>query len=128
MPNADLNHLATRVLDCAFKVHRTLGPGPFESVYQACLRHELLRDRIDVRCAVGVPLVYDGTALDCGFQLDMIVEGSIIIENKTIETLHPIHTAQLLTYLRLTGTELGYLINWNVPLLKQGVKRVVINP
>lgn len=125
MTDAHLDTLATRILDCAFKVHRTLGPGLFESVYQRCLRHELLKAGMNVRCEVMVPLNYDGTHLDFSFKLDMIVEESIIIENKAVESLHPIHAAQLLTYLRLTQAPLGYLINWNVRLLKQGIKRMV---
>jgi GxxExxY protein len=127
MPSADLNALATRTLDCAFKVHRALGPGLYESVYQAGLTHELRKKRIVVRCAVAVPLTYDDVSLECGLQLDRLVEKLIVIENKAVESIYPIHLAQLLTYLRLTKCELGYLINWNVPLLKNGIKRLVNN-
>jgi GxxExxY protein len=125
MHNTPLDDLATRTLDCAFSVHRALGPGLFESVYQACFQHELTKGGIAVRCGVALPLEYDGVRLDCGFQMDMVIEGSIIIENKAIESIHPVHMAQLLTYLRLTDTRIGYLINWNVPLLKHGIKRIV---
>ncbi len=83
-----------------------------------------MKGGIAVRCGVALPLEYDGTRLECGFQMDMVVEGSIIIENKAVESIHSIHLAQLLTYLRLTRIKLGYLINWNVPLLKHGIKRV----
>lgn len=125
MPNTALDALATRVLDGAFKVHRALGPGLFESVYKHCLKHELGKCGLRVRCEIIVPLDYDGVHLDYSLKLDMMVEDLIVIENKAVESLHLIHHAQLLTYLRLTGKELGYLINWNVPLLKHGIKRLV---
>lgn len=121
----ELDAIARNLVDCSFQVHKNLGPGLLESIYQRALAHELAKRNIDVRCAVPLPILYDGVDLGIGYQLDMIIEGTIIVENKAVQELHPVHHAQLLTYLRLTNSRLGFLINWNVPLIKSGIKRMV---
>jgi GxxExxY protein len=120
--------IATQIVDSAVKVHKELGPGLLESAYQACLRHELIHRSIDVHCEVPVPICYDGIQIDAGYRLDMLVGGCVIVENKAIEKLLPIHDAQLLTYLKLMKLHLGFLINWNEILIKYGIKRLVNGP
>ncbi len=122
----DLDAIATKVVDAAFQVHKALGPGLLESVYQTCLCHELKKRGLEVRAKVDLPIKYDGLDLDAGLQLDIIVEGSVIVELKAVEELHPVHEAQLLSYLKLTGKRLGLLMNFNVPLIKDGIKRIVL--
>jgi GxxExxY protein len=117
--------IATQIVDSAIKVHKALGPGLLESAYQACLKHELTHRSIDVCCEVPVPIGYDGIQIDAGYRLDMLVGGCVIVENKAIEQLLPIHEAQLLTYLKLMNLRLGFLINWNEILIKYGIKRLV---
>ncbi len=124
--NHDIEHLAAGLIDAALTVHRALGPGLLESVYQKCLTHEMRRRNIPVRCEVALPITYGDVRIDAGYRIDMLIGESIIVENKTVETLTPIHEAQLLTYLRLSGHRLGFLINWNVPLIKHGIKRMVL--
>ncbi len=118
------NDLATRVLDAAFKVHRALGPGLLESAYVHCLLHELKMTRLSVLHQHPLPLRYGDVQLDAGYRLDLWVENRLIVEVKAVEELHPIHTAQLLTYLKLTGNRLGLLINFNEILLRDGVRRI----
>ena len=114
------------ILGAAIEVHKTLGPGLLESVYEVCLCHELdLRGLHYVR-QVDLPVTYKGRELDCGYRLDMVVEDAVILELKSVEKLLPIHEAQLLTYLRLSGKTVGFLINFNVPVLKQGIVRRVL--
>lgn len=125
-PNHDIEQLATRLVDAALTVHRALGPGLLESVYQKCLTHEMHLRNIAVRCEVALPIAYGDVRIDAGYRIDMLIGESIVVENKTVEALTPIHEAQLLTYLRLSGHRLGFLINWNVPLIKHGIKRMVL--
>jgi len=107
------------------KVHSTLGPGLLESAYQACLAHEL-RDRgLDVAVEVPLPVVYEGHKLEVGYRIDLVVEGRVVVEVKSVETIHPIHEAQLLSYMRLSGMGVGLLINFNVLCLRNGIKRMV---
>lgn len=120
-----LEVMAQVVVDSIVKVHRALGPGLLESAYQACLAHELRKRGIAVETEVPQPVEYDGVRIDAGYRLDMLVEQEIIMENKSVQALAPIHEAQLLTYLKLSGRRLGFLINWNVPLVKDGIKRMV---
>jgi len=122
-----LEGLAANVLDCAFSVHRGLGPGLLESVYEACLCHELSKRGILHHRQLVLPVHYDGVVVDAGLRLDVLVGNSLVVELKAIEALAPIHTAQVLTYLKLTGHSLGLLINFNVPLLRDGIRRVVIS-
>ena len=123
----EVEEVGKQVVDSAIKVHRTLGPGLLESAYQACLTYELRKRGLKVECELDQPVSYDGYQIATGYRLDMLVEGCVIIENKVVGSLLPIHEAQLLTYLRLRNCRLGYLINWHVPLVKDGIKRMVNN-
>ena len=123
----DIEQVAREIVDSAVKVHRALGPGLLESAYQQCLAHELRKRELQVVCEVTLPVNYDGLEIDAGYRIDMLVEGSVIIENKAVDELLPIHQAQLLTYLKLHNCRLGFLLNWNVPLMKRGIKRMVNN-
>ncbi len=114
------------ILGAAIEVHKTLGPGLLESVYEVCLCHELDLRGLHYVCQVDLPVTYKGRELDCGYRLDMVVEDAVILELKSVEKLLPIHEAQLLTYLRLSGKTVGVLINFNVPVLKQGIVRRVL--
>lgn len=114
------------VLDAAFAVHKTLGPGLLESVYEACLAEELQRAGLTVERQLGVPIAYGEVRLDIGYRLDLLVEKSVLVEIKSIDALASIHTAQVLTYLRFSGVRLGYLINFNTVMLKNGLRRLVL--
>lgn len=122
-----IEEIARQIVDAAIKVHRALGPGLLESAYQQCLAYELRRHGLNVECEVSMPVLYESIKIDTGYRADMVVENCIIIENKTVDQLAPIHEAQLLTYLKLSKLHIGFLINWNVTLLKYGLKRVVNN-
>jgi GxxExxY protein len=124
-PYPELNALTSRIIGLAIEVHRTLGPGLLESVYQACLFHELRNSGLRVDTQTSVPVVYKDVRLDIGFRADVIVERTVVVEVKSVATIAPIHRAQLLTYLKLTGCQAGLLINFNVPVLKQGITRVL---
>lgn len=117
--------LASAVLNAAFRVHKQLGPGLLESVYEKCLCHELRKIGISFTCQALLPIVYDDLEIDAGLRLDLFVDNSLVVELKSVERLLPIHEAQLFTYLKLTNTRLGLLLNFNVALLKEGIKRVV---
>src|SRR6185295_1281794 len=121
------NEIATIVVDAAFKIHNALGPGLFESVYEATLDFELKKRGLRSNQQVGFPVQYEGVKLGLGFRPDLIVENKVIVEVKSIETLAPVHKKQLLTYLRLLDLRLGLLINFNVDLIKNGIQRVVNN-
>ena len=121
----EIETAASRIVDSAIKVHRTLGPGLLESAYQKCLAYELQRVGSAVECEVPLPIQYREVTIDAGFRVDMVVDGLVIIENKTVERIAPIHEAQLLTYLKLSGLKLGFLLNWNVTLMKNGIQRMV---
>ena len=114
------------VLDAAYKVHTALGPGLLESVYETCTAFELTESGLRVLVQVGLPVTYRGIKMDAGLRHDMIVEECVIVEFKSVETMHPIYNAQLITYLKLTGIRLGFLINFNVVHLKDGIKRIVV--
>jgi len=121
----DIEVVAKEIVDAAVKVHRALGPGLLESAYQQCLAYELRKRGLRVDLELAVPLQYEDIRLDVGYRLDMLVEDSVIVENKTVDELAPIHQAQLLTYLKLRKCRLGFLLNWNVKLMKDGIKRMV---
>ena len=123
---AQTESLARTVIDAGLKVHRTLGPGLLESAYEHCLAHELSARGVTVRRQVVLPIFYDGVALDAGYRLDLIVEESIVIEIKAVDALTRVHEAQILTYLKLSGCRIGFLMNFNVVLFKQGLKRLVL--
>ena len=122
-----LNHITDRVINSAIKVHKALGPGLLESAYEACLLHELRRNGLKAESQVGLPINYDGVILDVGYRIDILIEDSIIIELKAVEKIIPLHEAQLVSYLKLSGKKLGLIINFNVILLKDGIKRMVNN-
>ncbi|MCO6043706.1 GxxExxY protein [Aeoliella sp. ICT_H6.2] len=122
---AEVEQLATLVLDAAFQVHRELGPGLLESVYERCLSYEVRKRGLSVETQVVLPIAYDGHTIDAGLRLDMLVEGKVIVEIKAVEQLLPVHEAQIFTYLKLTQNRLGFLINFDVPLLKEGIRRIV---
>jgi GxxExxY protein len=124
-PAVDIEEVAREIVDSAIKVHRNLGPGLLESAYQQCLAYELRKRGLQVECEVSLPISYDGVQIDVGYRVDMIVQDSIIIENKTVDQIAPIHEAQLMTYLKLHNLHLGFLLNWNVKLMKFGIKRIV---
>lgn len=121
----DIEIIAKEIVDSAVKVHRALGPGLLESAYQHCLAYELRKRGFHVETEVYLPVIYDGQQIDAGFRIDMLVENCIIVENKAVAELAPIHKAQLLTYLKLRQLWLGLLINWNVKLIKDSINRVV---
>ena len=123
----DVEEIARILVDAIIKVHRTLGPGLLESAYQKCYAHELRTRGLKVATEVKLPIMYDGLEIDAGYRIDMIINDKIIIENKVVAQLLPIHEAQLLTYLKLSGHHLGFLLNWNVVLMKYGIKRMVYN-
>jgi GxxExxY protein len=115
-----------KLLDACFKVHSELGPGLLESSYELCLAYELQKSGLNVRSQVPMPISYGGVKLDAGYRVDLWIEESIIVEIKAVEEFHPVHMAQLLTYLKLSGNRLGLLVNFNVSRLKDGIKRVVL--
>ena len=123
---SDLEDLATALVDSAFKVHQTLGPGLLESVYESCVGIELTRRGISYEKQAPMPLVYEGVNVNGGFRLDLLVEKSVVMEIKAVEKLLPIHQSQVLTYLRLANLRLGLLVNFNVLMFKEGVKRIVL--
>jgi GxxExxY protein len=121
------NIITEKIIGCAIEVHRALGPGLLESVYEECLCYELSQTHVLFQRQVPLPIVYKGVNLDCGYKIDVIVENLVIVELKAIERILPIHEAQLLSYLKLYGSSVGLLINFNVPVLKNGLKRIVNN-
>lgn len=118
--------LSARVIGLALEVHSNLGPGLLESAYQCCLAHELKKNGIPFMEQYPLPLVYKGRKLDCGYRIDLLVESTLIVELKTVDSFQNIHVAQLLTYMKLAHIKTGLLINFNVDLLKNGIKRVVL--
>ncbi len=119
------NEISQIVLNSAFKIHKTLGPGLLENAYEECLAYELNKRGLIVEKQKPLPLVYESVKLDVGFRVDLFVENQVIVEIKSVEALTDVHLAQILTYLRLANCKLGLLINFNVTLLKNGIKRVV---
>jgi GxxExxY protein len=123
---ADIEAIAKDIVDAAYKVHKEFGPGLLESAYQACHVYELRRRGRNVQPELTLPIEYDGQEFDEGYRIDELVDGLVIVENKAVDEVHPIHMAQLITYLKLKNCKLGFLINWNVKLIKNGVQRVVL--
>jgi GxxExxY protein len=123
----EINRLTEVVIGCAIEVHRALGPGLLESVYEECLCHELALSGLQFRRQVAVPVIYKGVKLDCGYRIDLLIEDVLIVEIKSVDLLGGIHDAQLLTYLRLTERPIGLLLNFNVAVLKNGLRRLVHN-
>lgn len=121
----DIETVAKDIVDAAFKVHKQFGPGLLESAYQACHVYELRKRGRIVQAELTLPVEYDGQEFDEGYRIDELVDDLIIVENKAVDEVHPIHVAQLLTYMKLKNIKLGFLINWNVKLIKNGIQRVV---
>ena len=119
--------IAKDVVDAAYKIHTKLGPGLLESAYEACLAHELTKRGYQIERQKPQPVIYDGLEIEVGYRLDVLVNGEVIVELKSVEQVLPIHHAQLMTYLKLSGKTLGLLINFNVPVIKQGIRRVAMN-
>ena len=122
----EVERVGKAVLDAAFKVHTALGPGLLESVYQTTIAYEVRKGGLLVETQVAIPIVYDKIKLESGLRLDMLVEKCEIVELKSVEKMNPVYEAQLMTYLRLSNVRLGFLINFNVPHLKEGIKRMVV--
>jgi len=122
----DYDELTGKVIGCAIEVHRNLGPGLLESAYERCLSFELLVNNIHHHIQKELPIKYKNTDLDCGYRIDLLIEDKLIVELKSVEKILPIHEAQLLTYMKLANISTGLLINFNVPLLKEGIKRFVL--
>ncbi len=120
-----LNKTTETIIGAAIQVHRTLGPGLLESAYESCLAYELRKRGFAVEQQKAVPLVYEQVKLDCGYRMDLLVEHSIVVEVKSVEALAPIHEAQTLSYLRLSGSKLALLINFNVLVLRDGIRRFI---
>jgi GxxExxY protein len=121
----NVNDLTEIIIGAAISVHKELGPGLLESAYEACLAYELTERKLKVERQKGLPVVYRGVQLDCGYRIDVLVENQVVVEIKAVESIEPIHEAQLLSYLRLSGCEVGLLINFHVKVLKEGIRRFV---
>ncbi len=119
------NQIANQIIGCAIEVHKALGPGLLESAYQECLFYKLQQVGLTVEKEKAMPLVFEGIKLECGYRIDLLVESKVVIELKSVESLTDVHLAQTLTYMKLGNYKLGLLINFNVVLLKQGIKRVI---
>jgi GxxExxY protein len=119
------NEITEKIIGCAIKIHKALGPGLLESAYQACLYYELVKSGLSVEKEKPLPLVYEEVKLDCGYRMDLAIERRIVVEVKSVDALTDIHLAQVLTYLKLSNNRFGLLINFNVLKLKDGVKRIV---
>ncbi len=122
----NINDLTYEIIGCAIKVHKVLGPGLLESTYEHCLSQEFILRGLKFERQVGLPVIYENSRLDAGYRIDLLVEGMVIIELKSVEQLAPIHKAQLLTYLKLSGIRIGLLINFNVLSLKEGIVRMIL--
>ena len=121
----EVNQVTQEIIGAAIEVHRALGPGLLESAYEACMVQELLERRLRVERQKALPVVYRGVRLDCGYRIDLLVQGQVVVEVKAVDRLQPIHEAQILSYLKLSGCKVGLLINFNVKLLREGVRRLV---
>jgi GxxExxY protein len=118
--------IATKIVDAAYTVHKALGPGLLENVYEVCFCHELMKRDLSFQRQVALPIIYDGITFNEGFRLDVLVEDKVICELKTVESLNDVHQAQLLSQMKLTGKRLGFLINFNVAVIKYGIKRMIL--
>jgi len=125
--SVDIEAIGKNIVQCAIKVHSILGPGLLESVYQKCLAYELEQLGHKVKCEMLMPIQYGPITIDAGYRLDMLIDDCVLVENKTVIDLQPIDMAQILTYMKMMKVSLGYLINWNVPLIKHGIKRMILS-
>jgi GxxExxY protein len=121
----EIEKVASQIVDSAIKVHTALGPGLLESAYQHCLIYELQKREVKIEDEIYLPIQYDGIAIGSAYRVDLLVADKIIVENKTVDKILPIHQAQLLTYLKLSGCSLGFLLNWKVKRIKDGIQRMV---
>ncbi len=122
----ETNTITREILDSAYKVHTALGPGLLESAYRTCLVYELRKKGLKVEEEKALPLVYEDVKLDCGYRIDILVEGNVVVELKTVEAFTDVHTAQVLTYLKLSGNKVGLLLNFYTKSLKNGIKRLIL--
>ncbi|MCC5938341.1 MAG: GxxExxY protein [Lunatimonas sp.] len=122
----ELNDLSYKIIGCVYQVHSELGPGLLESTYEVCLEYELLKAGLMVERQKPLPVIYDNIRLEAGYRIDLLVKSQIILELKSVDEIAPIHKAQLMTYLKLTGLKLGLLINFNVLQMKTGIKRIIM--
>lgn len=123
----EIEAIASDIVDSAIKVHKVFGPGLLESAYQQCHAYELRKRGRKVLTELVLPIIYDGQQIDAGYRLDMLIDDLIIVENKTVDSILPIHVAQLLTYLKLKDCKIGFILNWNVKLIKSGIMRIANN-
>jgi GxxExxY protein len=123
--NEEIEEIGKEVVNSAFKVHKSLGPGLLEKVYEICLAHELKKSGLKIQRQVDIPIVYDNLIFEEGLKLDLLVEGKIIVEVKAVDLVNPVWDAQIISHLKLTGMSLGYLINFNVPIIKKGIRRFI---
>jgi len=126
MSPIEFSEISNKVIGCAIEVHKTLGPGLLEAAYQQCLAHELRLNNIDFELEKPLPVVYKDVRLNCGYRIDLLIENKLIIELKSVESFNPIHDAQILSYMKLAEIKHGLLINFNVKLLKEGIKSFIL--
>jgi GxxExxY protein len=119
----DVNFITSKIIGCAIEVHKNLGPGLLESAYEECMIFELRKAGLKTERQIGIPIVYKDIRMDCGYRIDILVDNTVVIELKSVDTLHPVHEAQILTYMKFSSKNLGLLINFNVLRLKDGIKR-----
>ncbi len=122
----EVNQITHEILDSAYKVHSALGPGLLESAYQACFVYELRKKELTVEVEKPLPLIYEEVKLECGYRIDLLVENQVVVELKTVESFTDVHTAQVLTYLKLSGCKVGLLLNFYTKSLKDGIKRLIL--
>lgn len=122
----ELNDLTYKIIGCVYKVHSELGPGLLESTYEVCLEHELLKAGLIIERQKALPVIYDAIKLDAGYRIDLLVNNQVILELKAVDEIAPIHSAQVMTYLKLSGLKLGLLLNFNVQDMKKGIKRIIM--
>lgn len=122
----EINQITQEILDSAYKIHNALGPGLLESAYQACLVYELKKKGLKVEVEKGLPLIYEEVRLECGYRIDILVENRVVIELKTVEAFRGVHSAQVLTYLKLSDCKVGLLLNFHTKSLKNGIKRLIL--
>jgi GxxExxY protein len=121
-----INSITGAIIDCSIRVHKELGPGLLESVYEVCLMKELIDEGLSVKRQLSLPVIYKGEKIDIDFKIDLLVEDEVIVELKAVESILPVHEAQILTYLKLSGKQIGLLLNFNTKLLKDGIRRFVL--
>ena len=122
----ELNEITQKIIGCAIQVHKSLGPGLLESAYEECLSYELIKNGLSIKRQQATPVVYKEIKLECGYRIDILVENLVVVELKVVDEFNPVHTAQILTYMKFSNKSLGLLINFNVTVLKDGIRRYKI--